>query len=109
MTFCVRDFRDPNWAEGLEAADVVVTHQAAHEVRHKEHQPALFRSVRKALRPRGIFLICDHYWEEDVPWKNVPLYLTREEQLSKLADAAFGDLRILWDEGGMRLIAARQG
>jgi SAM-dependent methyltransferase len=108
VTFCVRDFRDSNWASGLGTADVVVTHQAVHEVRHKDHQPALFRRVHDILCPNGLFLICDHYWEEGVPWKNVPLYLTQQEQLATLAGAEFADVEVLLDEGGMRLIRARR-
>lgn len=108
VSFHVRDFREADWAAGLDLADAVVTHQAVHEVRHKDRQPALFAGVHAALRPGGLFLICDHYWEAGVPWKEVPLYLTPDEQLTMLADARFEELKVLHDEGGMRLISARR-
>ena len=108
VTFTVQDFRSAECFARLEPADVIVTHQAAHEVRHKDRQAALFQNVRAALRPGGLFLICYHYWEPDVSWKEVPLYLTKEEQIFTLAQAEFTPLKVLHDEGGMRLISARR-
>lgn len=109
VNFCVRDFREDDWAAGLGPADAIVSNQAVHEVRHKDRQPALFASAHAALRPGGLFLICDHYWEAGVASKQVPLYLTKDEQLERLAQAGFGQLKVLHDEGGMRLISARRG
>jgi hypothetical protein len=42
------------------------------------------------------------------PSKQVPLYLTQDEQLERLGQAGFGELEVLHDEGGMRLISARR-
>jgi SAM-dependent methyltransferase len=107
VTFLTRDFRDADWSAGLGGVDAIVTLQAVHEVRHKDRQPALFERAHDALRPGGLFLICDHYWEAGVSWKQVPLYLTPDERMATLSAAGFGELSVLHDEGGMSLIAAR--
>jgi len=55
------DFKDDAWTIGLGEFDAIVTHQAVHELRHKKHAATLHRSARTLLRPRGVYLVCDHY------------------------------------------------
>jgi ubiquinone/menaquinone biosynthesis C-methylase UbiE len=43
----------------------IVTHQAVHELRHKKHAATLNASARSVLRPRGVYLVCDHYVGSD--------------------------------------------
>lgn len=105
--FQVRDFRRPDWRQGLGLADAVVSMQAAHEVRHKSRLATLFDGVREALRPGGLFLICDHYVEAGSE-KNPELYLGRDEQPRTLEAAGFSVVQTLLDEGGMALISARR-
>lgn len=53
VEFLQRDFRDPNWTAGLGPFDAVVTMQAAHETRHKQHLVPLLRQARSVLKPDG--------------------------------------------------------
>ncbi|HEY2482755.1 MAG TPA: class I SAM-dependent methyltransferase [Caulobacteraceae bacterium] len=104
VRFLIRDFRQPDWTEGL-SVDAVVTLQAAHEVRHRDHLPALFRSIRSILRPGGLLLYCDTHNDAGDPARTA-LFLTRREQDAALTSAGFGRTRLLLDENEMALWAA---
>ncbi len=62
VTFVERSFREPAWVEGLGPFDAVVTNQAVHELRHKDHAAALHAQVRPLLAPGGAYLVCDHFF-----------------------------------------------
>ena len=104
VDFLVRDFRDENWPQGLGKFDAVVTLQAAHETRHKRHLVLLLARARSLLNAGGLLLYCDHYAG---PGKHPDLFVSRQEQPLALAEAGFADIRLLLDEGGMALYAAR--
>ena len=106
MTFVQRDFRVPQWAIGLGPFDAVVTMQAAHEMRHKRHLVPLLFQARSMLRAGGLLLYCDHYFEAD-SGKNSLLFLERQQQATAISVAGFSDVKMLRDEGGMALYAAR--
>src|SRR5262245_35980559 len=82
------DFKDDGWAAGLGEFDAIVTNQAVHELRHKKHAVALHRSARNLLRPRGVYLVCDHYVGTD-GMSNASLYMTVDEQRTALQAAGF--------------------
>lgn len=106
VTFLQRDFRTPDWTDGLRDFAAVVTMQAAHEVRHKQHLPQLLARARTTLAADGLLLFCDHYAEAGSK-KHPDLYLTREDQPAMLAMAGFRDITLLLDAGGMALYRAR--
>jgi len=64
VTFVTRDFRVPDWTQGLGALDAIVTMQAVHETRHKARALPLLVQARTLLRPGGRLLYCDHYFED---------------------------------------------
>jgi SAM-dependent methyltransferase len=105
VRFVIADFRQPDWARDLGDVDALLTMQAAHEVRHRSRLPLLFARVRDAIRPGGLFLYSDHYFEAG-GGRNPELYVTREEQPRLLAQAGFDAVRLVHDEGGMALYAA---
>jgi SAM-dependent methyltransferase len=74
--YVTRDFRQPDWADGLGLFDAVVTLQAAHEARHRRRLPDILAATRTLLRPGGAFLYCDHYAEA---MNGVALYVGRDE------------------------------
>ena len=104
--FVQRDFRSTNWVDGMGDYDAVVSMQAVHEVRHKQHIPALLDEIYKLLVRNGLFLFCDHYSEPDNGSKNPDLYLTREDQGQALLNARFGKVECVLDKGGMALWSA---
>lgn len=99
--FLTADFKD-DWPDIASGADAVITMQAAHEVRHKRHQPALLAKIHRALAPSGLLLFCDHYWELGSS-KHPDLYFEKDELPLQLARAGFSRLRLLLDESGMLL------
>jgi SAM-dependent methyltransferase len=102
--FETRDFRLPEWPSGLGPVDAVVTMQAAHEVRHKDHLPALLAQLHGLVAPDGLLLFADHYAGDG---KNPALFPTREEQPIMLAKAGFSSVTPLLDQGGMTLYACK--
>ena len=106
VEFVQRDFRSPDWARGLGPFDAGLTMQAAHEVRHKRHVPALLEQLRRLLAANGVLLFCDHYSSAQRPANNPDLYLSRDEQPIALANAGFASIECLLDKGGMALYRA---
>jgi len=109
VTFVVRDFREPTWAEGLGPFDAVVTLQAAHETRHKRHLVPLLERARTVLAPGGVVLYADHYLTDEskftvlTPVETRALMPLREEQPLALERAGFGDVELRYEEGNMAL------
>jgi cyclopropane fatty-acyl-phospholipid synthase-like methyltransferase len=86
--------------------DAVISMQAVHEVRHKQHIPALLAQIYGLLVQNGLFLFCDHYAEPDNRSKNPDLYLTREDQAVALLNARFRNIECVFDKGGMAFWSA---
>ena len=107
VSFEVRDFRSSDWVEGLGQVDVIVTMQAAHEVRHKSRLPRLLKDIYGALQPDGRLLFCDHYAEVG-SGKNPDLFPEYAEQVALLKAAGFRDVNELLNEGGMALYQGRK-
>lgn len=106
VAFVQRDFRSPDWPDGLGRFDAVLTMQAAHETRHRRRLPALLAGMRRCLVPGGVLLFCDHYAG---PGKHADLYLPAADQGPALQAAGFTTVEPLLDEAGMALYAARNG
>jgi SAM-dependent methyltransferase len=102
VRFVLKDFRQDDWIDGFSSVDAVLTMQAAHELRHRDRQPKLVQQMHQILKPQGLLLFCDHYYEAGTT-KDVGLYLTREEQPEMLRASGFQQVEELLDLGGMVL------
>jgi SAM-dependent methyltransferase len=102
VRFVERSFRDDGWTEGLGPFDAIVTHQAVHEVRHKDHVPALHARARTLLAPGGRYLVCDHYLGGD-GLSNDQLYMTVAQQREALLGAGFARVEAVLAKGGLVL------
>jgi SAM-dependent methyltransferase len=100
--FVERSFLDEDWTAGLGEFDSVVTHQAAHEVRHKSRASKLHAQVARLLRPGGAYLVCDHFAGEG-GMKDDQLFMSVEEQRAALKAAGFVRIEQLLHKGGMVL------
>jgi cyclopropane fatty-acyl-phospholipid synthase-like methyltransferase len=88
-SFVLASFKSADWTRRVEGEfDCVVSMQAVHELRHKQHAPALYEQVHQVLAVPGLVLICDHTPFDESP-KSSALYMTQEEQLQALSDAGF--------------------
>jgi len=102
VLFVERSFRESLWGHGLGTFDVIVTHQAVHELRHKRHAPTLHAQAKLLLVPGGIYLVCDHYAGED-GMRDTELYMTVGEQYQALKSAGFDSIDQLLLKGGLVL------
>jgi SAM-dependent methyltransferase len=100
VEFVERDFKNPGWHKGLGTFNCVVTVQAVHELRHKQHASALHAAVKGLLAPGGYYLVCDHYCGEG-GMSNNKLYMTPDEQRNTLREAGFNTVEELLRKGGM--------
>jgi ubiquinone/menaquinone biosynthesis C-methylase UbiE len=105
VRFVDADFRQDSWGRSLPPVDVVVTVQAVHELRHKRHARALHATVRRLLRPGGVFLMCDHFVGNG-GMTNGELFMTREEHAAALKAGGFAKAAVLLQFGGLILFRA---
>jgi SAM-dependent methyltransferase len=78
------DFKSPSWTEAIaERAQVVVTMQALHELRHSSRSHLLYRQLASVAEPGGLLLVCDHLRPSD---DERALYMSIDEHLSALED-----------------------
>jgi hypothetical protein len=87
-----RNFKEPGWYQGLGPFDAVITNQAVHELRHKRYAAQLHTTVRKVLRPGGLYLVSDHFFGEG-GLRNDQLYMTVVEQRDALLNSGFCEVR----------------
>ena len=106
VTFAERSFREPAWVDGLVPFDVVVTNQAVHEQRHKDHAAALHAQVPPLLAPGGVYLVCDHFLGEG-GLSNDQLYMTVAGQREALLRAGFASVDEVMVKGGLALHRAQ--
>jgi len=102
VQFVERSFREAGWVDGLGPFDAIVTHQAVHEVRHKDHVPALHAQARMLLAAGGRYLVCDHYLGGD-GLSNDQLYMTVAQQREALLAAGFASVEAVLVKGGLVL------
>lgn len=105
VQFVQRSFREPNWTHDLGLFECVATHQAVHELRHKQYAASLHAQVKSLLAPGGFYLVCDHFAGEG-GMKNDQLYMTVEEQKAALVSAGFSKVMQLLLKGGLVLHCA---
>jgi ubiquinone/menaquinone biosynthesis C-methylase UbiE len=105
-SFVLASFKSADWHRRAEGPfHCVVSMQAVHELRHKQHAPRLYSQVRDILFPGGLFLICDHTPFDDSPTSKA-LYMTEHEQQQALAAARFINVGIELSINGLVLYAA---
>ena len=106
VRFVERSFRDAAWSDGLGPFDAVVTHQAVHELRHKDYATTLHSQVRPLLAAGGRYLVCDHFLGEG-GLSNDQLYMTVDEQRDALLRAGFARVDTVLVKGGLALHRAQ--
>jgi cyclopropane fatty-acyl-phospholipid synthase-like methyltransferase len=105
VQFLEADFRNSGWNTGLPMFNAVVSVQAVHELRHKQHAPSFYQRVRPLLRSRGVLLMCDHFCGQD-GMTDTSLYMTSEEHERALRAGGFTQVEMLLEKGGPVLFRA---
>jgi SAM-dependent methyltransferase len=102
VTFLKRNFKDPDWPQGLGPFEAVITNQAVHELRHKRHAPRLHAAVRQVLRPGGVYLVADGFFGPEGS-QNSQLHMTVPEQQAALLAAGFSQVELVATSGGLAM------
>jgi SAM-dependent methyltransferase len=105
VQFVERSFREPDWHQGLGVFDVIVTHQAVHELRHKKYASTLHRQARELLTANGSYLMCDHFYGGG-GMKHDQLYMSLDEQREALHEGGFTKIEQILCRGGLCLFNA---
>lgn len=105
--FLQRNFKEPDWTEGISAGfDLVVSLQAVHELRHASRIPKLYAQLHGLLAPGGTILICDHVNSSSA--HGAAHFMTVEEHLSTFKKAAFVNAREICPAADLSLMAAEK-
>lgn len=88
IQFIERDFKQAGWHKGLEGYDCIITNQAIHKLRHKNHALRFHTQVRQLMDSRSQYLLCDHFFGED-GMADEQLYMTVAEQSASVLKAGF--------------------
>jgi SAM-dependent methyltransferase len=102
VRFVERSFRDVSWTDNLGIFDAIVTNQAVHELRHKQHAKSIHEQTRRLLVPCGLYLVCDHFVGEG-GMTNDQLYMTVEEQKDALLKSGFSQVSQVLLKGSLVL------
>ena len=94
VCFVERSFKDSNWTDGLGSFDAVVTNQAVHELRHRQHAIRLHTQVLGLLNAGGSYLVCDHFLGAGA-MSNAQLYMSVQEQRQALLDAGYVSVELI--------------
>jgi SAM-dependent methyltransferase len=93
-SFVLASFKADDWPEHVATpVDCVLSMQAVHELRNKQHAARLYEQVHRTLAVPGLVLICDHTPFDDTP-KSTTLYMSEQEHQQALAKAGFTGVRI---------------
>ena len=92
--YLVGDFKQPNWQQNLLRYDLIIIHQALHELRHKNYATEFHRTIKSLLTPTGCYIVCDHLCAID-GMQNDQLYMTAHEHQDALISAGFQSITLL--------------
>ena len=105
-TYFIADFKNKNWREQLAQYDVVIIHQALHELRHKDHATNFHQEIKSLLKPNAIYLVCDHIYAPDA-MKNNELYMSKLEHFQSLEAAGYTNIELVKEMKGLCLFLCK--
>ncbi|WP_322853470.1 hypothetical protein [Acinetobacter sp. ANC 3903] len=76
--------KQPDWTDRLKQYEVMIIHQALHELPHKAYATDFHKTVKSSLLRTGAsYLVCDHLFAENA-MSNSELYMSKQEHLDCL-------------------------
>ena len=102
----IADFKQTDWFSGLGQFDVVIIHQALHELRHKAYASTFHKQVSTLLNKDALYFVCDHIYATDA-MQNNQLYMSKQEHLQSLADAEYKQVELIKDYKGLYLFECK--
>ena len=106
--FMQADLRQPDWMDGIQPQDLVVTQQTVHEMVFKGHAAQLFSQTHDLLASGGHFLYCDLFYSPNFLGNDPRMYLTQAEQTEALTKAGFASVELVLAMDGLSLFNARK-
>lgn len=104
--YYVADFKHEAWSKDLAEYDVVIIHQALHELRHKTYATNFHCQVQKLLKADAIYLVCDHVFADNA-MSNNELFMSKQEHVHSLKAANFKDVDLVMEKHGLCLFEAK--
>ena len=105
IQYIVGDFKQTQWLEDFEQQlksnqqqqteqkinfDVIIIHQALHELRHKIHAAHFHAKVKSLMHKNSFYWVCDHLCREDA-MQNNQLYMSEAEHIDALQQAGLNE------------------
>ena len=113
-TFITGDFKHADWAEQLKVQsmqqtfDVIIIHQALHELRHKRYATAFHQAVKSLMHEDSIYFVCDHIFAPDAQQNN-QLYMSVDEHLAAFENAGFTTAEFIQNLKGLAVFKVQIG
>ena len=101
-SYVIADFKTSQWRDDLAHYDVVIIHQALHELRHKHHATQFHIEVKSLLKPNASYLVCDHIFAIDA-MQNDELYMSKYEHFQRLKQASYQHVNLVKEHQGLCL------
>ena len=102
-TYIVGNFKAADWQNIFsQKYDLIIIHQALHELRHKCYATDFHKTVKTLLKPQGYYLVCDHLCAA-YAMQNDQLYMTKQEHLDALEQASFTQIKMPLEIEGLCL------
>ncbi|EXS26372.1 methyltransferase domain protein [Acinetobacter sp. 742879] len=96
--YLTANFKDNGWYDVCqqETYDVVIIHQALHELRHKDFAKGFHIQVRNhLLNENSLYIVTDHIVKDEEGMKNKDLYMTIDEHIHTFSLAGFKNIQLL--------------
>ena len=106
VKYRIADFKQENWYKGLGQFDVVIIHQALHELRHKAYASLFHHQVKTLLEEDAIYFVCDHVFAVEA-MQNNQLYMSVEEHFQSLESAKYQQVKLIKDYKGLCLFECK--
>ncbi|SSP31727.1 N5-glutamine S-adenosyl-L-methionine-dependent methyltransferase [Acinetobacter pittii] len=102
--YLTANFKDNGWYDVCqqETYDVVIIHQALHELRHKDFAKGFHIQVRNhLLNENSLYIVTDHIVKDEEGMKNKDLYMTIDEHIHTFSLAGFNNIQLLKEKNAL--------
>lgn len=102
--YLTANFKDNGWYDVCqqETYDVVIIHQALHELRHKDFAKGFHIQVRNhLLNENSLYIVTDHIVKDEEGMKNKDLYMTIDEHIHTFSLPGFKNIQLLKEKNAL--------
>lgn len=102
--YLTANFKESGWYDVCqqETFDVVIIHQALHELRHKDFAKEFHMQVRNhLLDTSSLYIVTDHIVKDEEGMKNKDLYMTVDEHIHTFSLAGFKNIELLKEKNAL--------